>query len=122
MPRAKSKPQAPANAAPPAPAAQRSSTEAAEILTLAEVAAYLRVTEEEVMHSVRRQDLPGRLLGSEWRFLKSALQDWLRTPPLKPSKEAVLARVGSWKDDPYLDELLKEIDKQRGGLMIEDAV
>jgi excisionase family DNA binding protein len=93
----------------------------AEVLTLAEAAAYLRVPEAEVVRLVRQQDLPGRLIGPEWRFLKSALQDWLRTPPPKPSKEAVLACIGSWKDDPYLEEMLKEIYRQRGRPMIEEA-
>jgi excisionase family DNA binding protein len=121
MPRTKSRPKPATSATPPTSARAQGSEQAAEVLTLAEAAAYLRVPEVEVVRLVCQQDLPGRLVGTEWRFLKSALQDWLRTPPPKPSKEAVLARVGSWKDDPYLEEMLKEIYKQRGRPETEDA-
>lgn len=91
-----------------------------EVLTLAEAAAYLRLSEADVVQLVHTQDLPGRFAANQWRFLKSAVQDWLRVPPPKPSKEAVLARIGSWKDDPYLDEELKEIYQRRGRPMTED--
>jgi excisionase family DNA binding protein len=91
-----------------------------EVLTLAEAAAYLRVPETEVILLVQQHDLPGRLIGAEWRFLKLALQDWLRTPPPPGSKEAVLSVAGAWKNDPYLEEELNEIYKRRGRSMTED--
>jgi excisionase family DNA binding protein len=86
----------------------------AEVLTLAEAAAYLRVAEAAVVRLIHQQHLPGRLIDQEWRCLKSALQDWLRTPSPQPSKEAVLARIGSWKDDPHIEEELREIYQRRG--------
>ena len=92
-----------------------------EVLTLAEAATYLRVSEAAVVRLVQQQELPGRLIEDEWRFLKSALQDWLRTPPLRGSKEAVLSVAGAWKDDPYLEEELKAIYKRRGRSMTEDG-
>lgn len=85
-----------------------------EVLTLNEAAAYLRIAEAEVLRVLEEQNLPGRLIGQEWRFLKSALQDWLRMPAVRPSKEAVLARIGSWQNDPYLEQELDEIHKRRG--------
>jgi excisionase family DNA binding protein len=93
-----------------------------EVMTLREAAAYLRLPETDVLRLVQEQSLPARQLGSEWRFLKAAIQDWLRagTPPAKSNKEAWLALVGAWKDDPYLDEMLAEIYKRRGRPMIED--
>jgi excisionase family DNA binding protein len=94
---------------------------AADVLTLAEAARYLRVPEAEVIRLVQQQDLPGRLLGADWRFLKSALQDWLRTPPARGSREAVLSVAGAWKNDPYLEEELKEIYERRGRPMTEDC-
>jgi excisionase family DNA binding protein len=92
----------------------------AEVLTLAEAAGYLRLPEEDVLRLVHEQALPARRLANEWRFLKAAIQQWLSTPPPKGSKEAQLAVAGAWKDDPYLQEELKEIYRQRGRPMTED--
>jgi excisionase family DNA binding protein len=83
-----------------------------EILTLAETAEYLRVTENEVARLLRDQGLPGRKLEDDWRFLKTALQDWLRAPPSK--KEGILMQIGAFKDDPDLAAMVDEIHKQRG--------
>ncbi len=117
MPRTKKKPtnrsRKPAATPPPAPSG--------EVLTLAEAAAYLRFSESDVLRLIHEQKLPARQLGAEFRFLKSALQDWLRTPPLPGSKEAQLAVAGIWKDDPDLEEMLKEIYRQRGRPTTEDG-
>jgi excisionase family DNA binding protein len=85
-----------------------------EVLTLAEAAAYMRLPEADVLRLVTEQALPARRLGNEWRFLKEAIRQWLSTPPSKGSKEGIWSIVGSWKDDPYLDEMLKEIYRKRG--------
>jgi excisionase family DNA binding protein len=87
-----------------------------EVPTLAEAAAYLRLSDSAVVCLIHTQDLPGRLAAGQWRLLKSAIDDWLRVPPPKPSKEAVLARIGSWKDDPYLEDELREIYRRRRGM------
>jgi excisionase family DNA binding protein len=92
-----------------------------EVLNLAEAAAYLRLSEADLLRLVEEQGLPGRQLGKEWRFLKAAIQDWLRAGPApKPSKAAQLAVVGSWKDDPLVAEELKETYRQRGRPLAED--
>jgi len=91
-----------------------------EVLTLAEAAAYLRFPEADVLRLVDQQGLPARRLANEWRFLKAAIQQWLSSPPPRYSKEAQLAVAGAWKDDPYVQEELKEILKQRGRPMTED--
>ena len=117
MPRAKRKPEA-ASGTPRSTAAKESS---GEVLTLSETAAYLRLAEADVLRLVDEQALPARRLGKEWRFLKDAIQDWLRTgPPPKSSKEAQLAAIGSWKDDPHLEEELKETYQRRGRSTSED--
>jgi hypothetical protein len=61
--------------------------------------------------------LPGRKIGGKWRFLKSALHDWLRSPLTQ--KEKVMELAGAWKDDPHLDDMLEEIYEQRGRSMKE---
>lgn len=90
------------------------------VLTLPEAAAYLRVSRSVVLELVNEQGLPGRQIGSEWRFLRSALDDWLRMPLGKSNKETLLAMAGNWKDDPYLGELLTGIYEQRGRPMLEN--
>lgn len=84
-----------------------------EVLNLTEVAIYLRITPEEVLRMVREQGLPGRQVADDWRFLKAAVQDWLRTGPYRTSKEAQLALAGAWKDDPHVEEELQEIYRRR---------
>jgi excisionase family DNA binding protein len=89
-----------------------------EVLTLAEAAAYLRVAEAELERIVGTQGLPARRIGSEWRFSRTAIQDWLRRPSMK---ESLLRLAGSWKDDPTVDEMLAEIYRQRGRPSMEEA-
>jgi excisionase family DNA binding protein len=111
MPRTKATPAKLTNAAPTG-ASSLASAERAEVLTLAEVAAYLRVGEAEILQAVRDEGLPARQLGPEWRFLKSALQEWLSAPAR--TNQGLLAHLGAVRDDPYLEELLKEIYQRRG--------
>jgi excisionase family DNA binding protein len=103
MPRTKKKPAAePANGPP---------TEPAEVLTLHEVAAYLRVGEPDVLRLIREQALPGRPIGADWRFLKPAVQEWLKTGP---AKQGLLQLAGAIADDPYREEMLQETYRARG--------
>ena len=87
---------------------------------MSEAAAYLRLSEGDLLDLVHSQNLPGRCTGSEWRFLKSAIQDWLRTPPKRGSREAVLSTLGSWKDDPFVEEEIKEIYRKRREHLVGD--
>jgi excisionase family DNA binding protein len=91
-----------------------------DVLTLAEAAEYLRVPEGDVLNMVKTQGLAGRQIGTQWRFLRSSLQDWLKGATQKSSKESFLALSGVWKDDPYVDEMLDEIYKKRGRPMTEE--
>jgi excisionase family DNA binding protein len=90
-----------------------------EVLTLAEAAVYLRLTEAEVLQLVSAQRLPGRKIGEDWRFWKAALQNWLCSPPSR--KEALLLQIGAFKDDPDLETMLKEIYRQRGRPITEEG-
>jgi excisionase family DNA binding protein len=64
-----------------------------DVLTLAEAADYLRVSEDEVLRMAREQGLYGRLIGTEWRFLRSGLQQWLSRGPSE--KERVMRLAGA---------------------------
>ena len=109
MPRTQRKPQAATSDGP------------LEVLNLTETAAYLRIAERDVLELIRDQGLPARRVGAEWRFLKAAIQDWLRTGPARPGKQAQLSLAGTWKDDPYWQQELNETYRNRGRPMTEAA-
>lgn len=48
-----------------------------EILTLEEVAAYLRLTPQTIYKWAQEQRIPAAKLGKEWRFRKSIIDRWL---------------------------------------------
>ena len=112
MPRTKPKPEA-TTSTPLPPTANGFE---GEVLTLSEAAAYLRLPEAEVMRMVREQNLGARQIGAEWRFLRAAIQDWLRagTPSLQANKEAWMSLAGKYKDDPDLLRICEEAYRQRG--------
>jgi excisionase family DNA binding protein len=84
------------------------------VLTLDEAAAFLRLPAVEVLRLIREQDLPARRIGTDWRFFKKAIEEWLSQPPSKANKEGIWAFAGAWKDDPHAEEMLKEIYRRRG--------
>src|SRR4051812_45818475 len=99
MGRAKPKPK-PERKPEPAPAAPANG-QAGEVLSLAEAAAYLRLSEKDVMAAVTTQGLPARqMVSGEWRFFKGAIQQWLSVsqPTADMRKAALLAAAGSLKD------------------------
>lgn len=50
----------------------------AEILTIRDVAAYLKLPVSTVYRLAERRDLPGHKVGRQWRFHKNVLDDWFR--------------------------------------------
>ena len=85
-----------------------------EVLTLSEAAAYLRVPEEDLVRMADLRELPGRQIGKEWRFLKAGLQHWLRTPERRSGNDALLALAGAWKEDPDVEEIVRQAHRRRG--------
>jgi excisionase family DNA binding protein len=51
---------------------------ATEILTIREVAGYLKLPVSTVYRLAERRDLPGHKVGRQWRFHKSVLDEWFR--------------------------------------------
>jgi excisionase family DNA binding protein len=99
-----------------------------EVLTLAEAAVYLRLSEAKVVDLVLLQALPGRCIGGEWRFLKAAIQHWLATAPpsWETRKAAILELAGKYKDDPDLERIVAGACRQRvrsttGGGSVKDS-
>ena len=49
-----------------------------DVLSVEEAATFLKVPPATVRREARAGRLPGRHVGKEWRFARSALIDWLR--------------------------------------------
>jgi excisionase family DNA binding protein len=81
------------------------------VLTLEEVAIYLKVPEEKVEKQVLQGRLPGIRIEDEWRFLKAAVDEWLRS---YDTRTMLLNQAGALSDDEKLDELRLSIYSDRG--------
>ena len=91
----------------------------APVMTLAEAAKYLRLPKETVERLAREGSIPGRQVEKDWRFLRDALDAWLR--PRKSSWQAMREQVGAFKDDETLPALRAAIYKARGRPEVEDG-
>ena len=52
-----------------------------EIMSLDELADYLKVSKSTLYKLVQQGGIPGQKVGKQWRFHKSAVDDWLRSNP-----------------------------------------
>jgi excisionase family DNA binding protein len=59
------------------PARENGRSPANDILTLEEVASYLRLTPQTIYKWAQEKRIPGAKLGKEWRFRKSIIDRWL---------------------------------------------
>lgn len=67
-----------------------------EIMTIEEVAAYLRVSERTVYDWAQKGDLPGGKLGTTWRFKREDVENWVNSRlSSKPSASSVSGGVTS---------------------------
>lgn len=88
-----------------------------EILTLEEVAKYLRVSERTVYDWAQKGDIPGGKLGTAWRFKRADIEEWvsskLERTPAEPQRlsnqgDTSLAEVLSCERVVLLDVKDKE--------------
>lgn len=49
----------------------------AELMTLEEVAGYLKVTKKTIYRLLRRSSIPATKVGSQWRFSRPSIDKWL---------------------------------------------
>ena len=86
-----------------------------QILTLQDAAAYLRLPEAAVQRRAARGEIPGQRIEGSWRFLRSALEDWLRRPRQRAVREELLRRKARDERDLEIlnrraDELNREVE------------
>jgi excisionase family DNA binding protein len=86
-----------------------------DIMTLEEVAKYLKLKPQTVYKWAQEEQIPGAKLGKEWRFRKRILDEWIDTSIVlsKAGFDLMLSsslgahrRKGLTSDE--LDQLLKE--------------
>jgi Helix-turn-helix domain len=90
-----------------------------DVLTLEETSAYLRLSVETVTSQALKGNIPGRKIENDWRFLKSAIDDWLRA---KNSSSVLLSQSGVFADDESLAQLRASIYQARERPEIDDSV
>ena len=59
-----------------------------ELLTLSEVATYLKIAEKTVHRMVQKDEIPCFKIASQWRFKKGQIDEWIRGKMKNPSQSA----------------------------------
>lgn len=59
-----------------------------ELMTVEEVARYLRVTKKTIYRLLAQRSIPATRIGSQWRFDVASIRKWLRRNSLR-SRETV---------------------------------
>ena len=72
------------NHAPVQGVTQMNETTPDEVMTVKEVADYLRLAESTVYRLVKKGSLPGRKLGGNWRFSRRGIDRWLAEVKTEP--------------------------------------
>lgn len=79
--------------------------------TLEEAAMYLKLPIDAVAQQADQGVLPGRKINNTWRFLRTAIDHWLRN---SDGRQALLQQVGIFAQDEALAELRRQIYAERG--------
>jgi excisionase family DNA binding protein len=77
-----------------------------DVLTLEEASIYLRLPVETVVNQALKGNIPGQKIEDDWRFLKEAIDDWLRS---KNGRSILLNQAGAFADDNSLSQLREAI-------------
>jgi excisionase family DNA binding protein len=84
-----------------------------DVLTLDEVAQYLRLPKETVERQAIQGKIPGRRIEETWRFLRKAIDQWLQ------SRDVFLYQADSLSDDETLAVLRASIYAELGRSEVE---
>jgi len=85
-----------------------------EIMTIEEVAAYLRVSERTVYDWAQKGDLPGGKLGTTWRFKREDVENWVNSRLSNKSAPAISKKNAGSTDllTPERIIILDQADKK----------
>jgi excisionase family DNA binding protein len=106
-----------------------------DTFTLEEAAAYLKISPQSVLRQATQGNLPGRKVDNDWRFLKSAIDSWLKpssdrfsvresNSSMAPdmSRVRLLQQAGAFADDDSLAELRDAIYQARGRAEVDECL
>ncbi len=82
-----------------------------DVLTLEEAANYLRLPKDIIEKHAAEGDIPGRRVEETWRFLRAAIDEWLRA---QDGRTVLLQQAGTLADDESLAEVRDAIYAERG--------
>lgn len=89
------------------------------VLTMKEMASYLKIPAEKIEKQVLQGKIPGRRIEDEWRFLRVAIDEWLRS---YDTRKILISQSGALSDDEKLDELRMNIYSERKRSETEDFI
>lgn len=81
----------------------------AELMTVEEVAGYLRVTKKTIYRLLRRGSIPAIKVGHQWRFNKDSIDKWL-----KQNSVGTKATILVVDDEEVIQTLFKETLEELG--------
>jgi len=82
-----------------------------DVLTLEETAEYLRLPPAVIEREAVQGHIPGRRIAESWRFLRTALDEWLRR---YDGRTLLLQQAGAFADDSTLAPLRTTVYTDRG--------
>ena len=87
-----------------------------QILTIREVASYLKLPVSTVYRLVERRELPGNKVGRQWRFQRGLIDEWLKERSQEKSTTILVV-----DDDERVRNLLSETLEERTRRVITAA-
>ena len=84
-----------------------------ELMTVEEVACYLRVTKKTIYRLLRRDKIPAAKIGHQWRFDKASIDEWLHQRSV--GRDANILVVD---DEEVVRELFRESLEEQGHTVV----
>ncbi len=83
------------------------------LMTVREVAAYLRVTEKTIYRLLKRGEIPAAKVGHQWRFSRAFIDKWLQRKSVGAGMRILVV-----DDDELIGALFKEVLEELGHKVI----
>jgi len=78
-----------------------------EVLTLSEVAQYLKVSEKTIHRLINENSIPCVKIGGQWRFLQEMIDDWLLTQMRVVPQQTYLSTLQAQREVMSIAHLIK---------------